>query len=156
MNFKKRMLSAIDIPSLFILLFIIGWVAFLVLDSVLPPKRNIPSQPLSEIISEIERSGRDANCEDFIGRWYVLEFRDHWEVQANGKFTAKRGLSRAWGNYSCDDTNRTYKVPYFGVDEWGTQMTNWLGLIHEDRMIVYIDEERTIPRILIRETEDLN
>ncbi len=44
MNFKKRMLSAIDIPSLFILLFIIGWVAFLVLDSVLPPKRNIPSQ----------------------------------------------------------------------------------------------------------------
>jgi len=154
MNFKMRMH-----PVFALFLVIVLFVVFTVVGNLLPQSPRItptPNQQIGEISSEIERSGRDANCEDFIGRWYVLEFRDHWEVQANGKFTAKRGLSRAWGNYSCDDTNRTYEVPYFGVDEWGTQMTNWLGLIHEDRMIVYIDEERTIPRILIRETEDLN
>ena len=141
------------IPVIPFLICVIICGAFQYLSNVLPPHKNVPSQPTSEIISIIEGSGRDANCADIIGKWFLLDLRDNWEFQAIGRFTATRTFwERVWGRYTCDDTNRTVEIPYFGLDEYPSEMILHLGSILDDWMIIYSSKDKSNPRILVRDT----
>ena len=82
---------------------------------------TIPSPPV-ELVSEIERTGRDAICTDLIGIWSILGSFKTWEFGKGGIFIESQELKlikwedwmanyRIEYQYTCDDSMRTAEIP---------------------------------------------
>ena len=113
--------------------------------------QTIPSPPV-ELVSEIERTGRDAICADLIGMWSILGSFKTWEFRKDGRFIETQELKfskiddwmgdyRIEGKYTCDDSMRTAKIPLSETIGEPSQtlccLTIRLGVISEDGMVIY-------------------
>ena len=126
--------------------------------------QTITSPPV-ELVSEIERTGRDAICADLIGIWSILGSFKTWEFRKDGRFIETQELKfmkmehwmanyRIESKYTCDDSMRTAKIPFpETMAELGYVnccSTVRLGAISEDRMLIYWHTDPDDANVIVR------
>jgi hypothetical protein len=97
-----------------------------------------------EIINEIETAGRDATCQDLIGKWEFVGSSIKWEFAKDGWFTERQAnfINNDSGEYSCDNNSRILMVPQ--TDDMVGAVVPWkvqLGIIFDGQMIIYVGSE---------------
>jgi len=152
MKFLKRAPKTLRliIPLLMLVIGLLCFYSYLAIREF-KLAQTIPSPPV-ELVSEIERTGRDAICEDLIGMWSILGSLKTWEFRKDGRFIETQELKfskaedwmanyRIEYKYTCDDSMRTAEIPIPDTIGEPSQflccVTIRLGAISEDRMVIY-------------------
>jgi len=105
------------------------------------------SLPDSNLMADIERTGRNATCVDLIGKWSFPGSSTTWEFTESGYFKERGNIffsANFGGDYSCDDKSARAKIPIYDyqLDITFCCETIYLGKISTDGLIIFLGSDR--------------
>ncbi len=161
MNQVQRKLSKTDWKSLATGLLI----AILVLAIVRGLQFNaqnkpILDKPIEEILVDIERDGRQANCSDLIGKWFVIENNTSYEFKQSGILSLRAFGGPESTRYRCNGAANIVsytRTIFVGYDRFECPDIMYPGKISDNNMVAswdYCSEgEEMVTRTMVREPE---
>lgn len=108
---------------------------------------NSFSVPDSNLMADIERTGRNATCIDLLGKWSFPGSSTTWEFTETGYFREGDNVffsANFGGAYSCDDKSARAEIPKYdyALDIAFCCETIHLGKISTDGLIIFLGSDR--------------
>lgn len=162
MNQVSSKLSKSDWKYYLVIGIVIIAFSMIIFLGELTTDRNKPTldKPIEEMHVEIERDGRQADCSDLIGKWFVIENSASYEFKHSGRLSIRVFGQFESTHYRCNSAINLVSYTrglLIGTERFECTDIMYLGKISDDNMVAswdYCSEgEEMVTRTMVREPE---